>query len=341
MEVFIYHSCDEITSSKDPRDCIDCMKCNFIHLVNRPSQEQLDVFYRDEFFQRAKPNYAKEEQEDIAWHRMLFADRLEDFTELLGRKPESILDIGCGTGLFLGWLSRQKGVRRCVGIEPNTQAWKLALHSGDVILTESLDTSCEPFDVVVLQFVLEHVLDPVAMIRQAMAYLKPDGILYVCCPNDFTEIQYRAAKAIGKPYYWVHVPDHINYMNFDSLERLLLRCGLTPVLRDATFPMESFLLTDGFNYTEDSKLGRFLHTSRMDYELALDRADRNARRHLFRLLAMDGKGRDAIVFSKREAERCQKCDDPLTAHPEVTAMGDIYRSVIICDGRIIQTNEKV
>ena len=334
MELFIGKSCEDFKSSNDPRDCMDCTGyniyrsvkvpdltddlhvitsvkgCGFIHLVNRPSQEQLDTFYRDEFFQIHKPKYAQEEQKDIAWHRMMFADRLEDFTELLGRKPESVLDIGCGTGLFLRWLSGE-GIKRCVGIEPNMQMCTLALAnssecvSGSIIQADSFHNPpiAREFDVVVLQFVLEHVLDPETMIRQAVAHLKPDGILYVCCPNDFTDIQEQAASAIGKPFYWVHVPDHCNYFNFDSLEKLLTKCSLHPVLRDATFPMEGFLVTGGLDYTSDGKLGRYLHKIRMAYELALDRSGCGIRRNLMRSMAMEGRGRDCIVYSRKRG--CQ------------------------------------
>src|SRR5690606_30757307 len=43
--------------------------------------------------------------------------------------------------------------------------------------------SSEPFDVIVMGFILEHVDDPDLILRRYRNYLKPNGRLYVAVPN--------------------------------------------------------------------------------------------------------------------------------------------------------------
>jgi hypothetical protein len=118
-------------------------------------------------------------------------------------------------------------------------------------------------------------------------------------PNDFNPLQRAACAALDKPPWWVVYPVHLNYFGFDSLERLLRRCGFTPVLREATHPMEGFLLA-GIDYVGRDAVGRECHARRMALETRLEEAGLGATRRSFRRwLAGEGIGREAVVYARR------------------------------------------
>jgi hypothetical protein len=69
------------------------------------------------------------------------------------------------------------------------------------------------------------------------------------------------------------------------------------VLRDATFPMEWFLLM-GEDYVRDAELGASAHRRRMLLEQRLE--ELGQRRELHAHLARQGLGREAIVYARWE-----------------------------------------
>jgi hypothetical protein len=95
--------------------------------------------------------------------------------------------------------------------------------------------------------------------------------------------------------WWVAPPFHLNYFSFRSLERLLERCRFSVVGRDATFPMEWFLLM-GENYVIDDELGSSAHRRRMQLEQRLE--ELGQRRAMHACLAAQSLGREAIVYAK-------------------------------------------
>jgi hypothetical protein len=126
--------------------------------------------------------------------------------------------------------------------------------------------------------------------------LAPRGTIAVVVPNDFTEAQSAAAAALGieRPW-WVAIPDHINYFDFASLERLLTGEGFEIAARTCNFPMELFLLM-GDDYVTDPQLGPACHARRKRLEAALPV---ELRRALYRGFASVGLGRNCVVVARR------------------------------------------
>jgi methionine biosynthesis protein MetW len=97
-----------------------------------------------------------------------------------------VLDVGCGTGSVTLIANHGKG-NEVVGIEPDPQRAALArsrgVNANCGLLDEAFVAREQPFDVVMMADVLEHMVDPGAALKLVGAALKPGGHLLISVPN--------------------------------------------------------------------------------------------------------------------------------------------------------------
>lgn len=284
-------------------DIVACETCGFRHVLPLPTAKEQRAAYEEGYYRDEKPTYLTRAREDAEWSRLAWDDRLSLFEDLLkpeATRPLSVLDIGCGPGWFLkvaadrGWAAQ--------GIEPSRQAAEHAQSIGLNIVNAMFDETTAPSidcaDVVHLNNMLEHVADPIALLRLAIARAWPGGLICVGVPNDYNALQ-EAARASGTPPWWLAPPHHLNYFDFASLEGVLKRLGLDVIETLTSFPMELFLLM-GENYVGNDAVGRQCHLRRKQFDLALENAGLgDLRRKLYGALAKAGIGREAIIVARK------------------------------------------
>jgi SAM-dependent methyltransferase len=133
------------------------------------------------------------------------------------------LDFGCGEGEFLNELAI-RGWRVC-GIDPATKHVLSAWHE----MRDEIPAT-PTFDVIIAKHVLEHLPNPLAILRAFRAALKPNGVIYigVPCLDD--------AEAHGKLDYCINKAHHITGYTDRSLRHLMRAAGLEPTrsFRDGT-----------------------------------------------------------------------------------------------------------
>jgi SAM-dependent methyltransferase len=132
-----------------------------------------------------------------------------------------LLDVGCNEGRGLR-LYADNGFQ-VEGLELNETAAALARQRGFSVHTEPLGQfrPPEPFDVVVLANVLEHAWDPVEMLAEVRRLLRPDGQVWISCPNAASLWRRVFSRA------WVnwHVPFHLWHFSPATLQAVLTRAG--------------------------------------------------------------------------------------------------------------------
>lgn len=287
----------------DPK-VIDCPKCGFRHLDPIPKKDEIEDFYESQYYQEGKArlrsfelSFEKEKREQ-RWASLAWKDRLQVFEEHMKQHPRRLLDVGCGNGFFLKFM-KKKGWE-VTGVEPSPVAYKYARSLGVRVFNMTLEEFVKSnrslvYDAINLKNILEHVVNPRRILEICKRLLnKTYGITCVQVPNDFNPFQLQVEKVLDKPSYWVAIPDHINYFDFGTLERLLGNMGLKVILRTADFPMELFLLM-GDNYIENKGAGGKCHQKRMNFEMALPD---DLRRKIHQNLASLGIGRSCIVYAK-------------------------------------------
>ncbi len=149
------------------------------------------------------------------------------FGALLADLPEGspVLDIGCGTGYLLYWLSRHRGIAP-VGVDASAsqlEVARAALPSAELHLDDAVDfLRARPgcFAGVFCMHVLEHLPDEdqcLALAEAARAALRPGGFLVCAVPN--------AACLVGGFNRYVDITHHRIFTEY-SLFQLLEVAGL-------------------------------------------------------------------------------------------------------------------
>jgi SAM-dependent methyltransferase len=81
------------------------------------------------------------------------------------------------------------------------------------------------FDVVSIRHVLEHVPDPLRLVAEARAFLRPHGLLLIAVPN-FGSL---AARLLGTEWWWIDPPTHLFYFTRVTITRLLAKHGFRSI----------------------------------------------------------------------------------------------------------------
>jgi 2-polyprenyl-3-methyl-5-hydroxy-6-metoxy-1,4-benzoquinol methylase len=152
--------------------------------------------------------------------------RLDGDTAFHTRRGKGrLLDIGCNEGRGLQIYARNGF--QVEGLELNERATAVARDAGFTVYTDALEDfiPATPYDVAVLSNVLEHALDPKAMLSSVRRLLQPKGQVWITCPNSRSWLRAR----FGPSWINWHVPFHIVHFSPQSLKHLLAKTGFTRV----------------------------------------------------------------------------------------------------------------
>ena len=128
--------------------------------------------------------------------------------------------------------------------------------------------------------------------------LAPGGIVVIDVPNEFNNFQTAGRDLHNLNNWWVAPPAHLNYFSPETLENLLKGCDFEPVLAEASFPLEMFLLF-GENYVSDGTLGKKCHDKRVAFETNLRKLGHGeALRDFYQALAKLNLGRQVKMYAR-------------------------------------------
>lgn len=133
----------------------------------------------------------------------------------------SLLDIGAASGILLEQAVRlgfnTEGVEPSASLATRARAAGLNVHRG-VFPHEAIKGR---YDVITLVDVIEHVQDPVGLLREVASHLKDDGTGLLTTPD----VQSLAARLLG-PRWWHFRVAHISYFELATIKRALAVAGL-------------------------------------------------------------------------------------------------------------------
>ena len=292
---------------------IDCKSCKFIHVIPLPTKIELSQHYKKNYYTKIKPNYIKKYQKELDYWNLIFDEKLNFLETKIKRKNKSIFDLGSGSGYFLK-RAKEKGWK-VDGIEPNLVAANHSKKIGIPVVNDFFENinidKMKKFDSINLFDVLEHVSNPIELLKNCHKLLRSKGIIMIEVPNDYNPLQKIVQQSLKKDQYWLTLltksrnyhwsskMDHINYFNFSSLRKLLKKLQFNVIYEQSTFPLELFLLM-GDDYLKNEKIGKNIHKKRMIMEKNLmNNKNQEIKENLYHKFAQLGIGRTAIFFAQK------------------------------------------
>lgn len=171
-----------------------CGRCGFVYQSPRMTRAELEAFYTAAYRQTYQGQEGPS-RNDLVVQRGR-AEHLLHLARGAIAPPERHLDLGASSGALLERFQREFG-SLVVGVEPGDAYRRYAADRG-LKMHESLDaldaTNPEPFDLISLAHVLEHLPDPVAtLVRLRHDFLAPGGWLLVEVPNLYAHTAFEIA----------------------------------------------------------------------------------------------------------------------------------------------------
>ncbi len=145
------------------------------------------------------------------------------------RDGGKLLDVGCGPGFLVaeaarrGWRGHGVETQRVLADHARDELGALVFHGELIDAGYAEDT----FDVVHLNEVIEHVIDPVALLREIHRVLRPGGLAYL--RTGCVESWAARWRGADWPYYGFGPGGHIRFYGPTSAKALGRAAGFTDV----------------------------------------------------------------------------------------------------------------
>ena len=163
-----------------------------------------------------------------------FTKKFERYRSVLPAHGGTVLEIGCGAGLFLAWAAGEGWT--VSGLDISSHAIALAqqacpkanLFCGTI---EQVPYPGRSIDCVVLWDVIEHVLSPDILLKAVARVLKPGGIVLLetpdegCLPRRLVRQAYRFTHGRINALSYLYYPAHKWYFTREAMRLALARTG--------------------------------------------------------------------------------------------------------------------
>jgi 2-polyprenyl-3-methyl-5-hydroxy-6-metoxy-1,4-benzoquinol methylase len=214
---------------------VECRKCGMVYTNPRLKGAKIAELYDADYFQGhgfdRSVDYVGEVEQFGKEHPAYTLNDwdLDTIAEMLGEgraKNARLLEIGCGTGVFLA-KAREHGFS-VEGLELSTYAAEFVRNMGIPVQTKSIedaDFGEASWDVIVMREVIEHLPHPLASLRTVQRWLKPGGVLFMATGNyDSPE-----RKVKGSDWFYFMPEGHLYYFSNRTMQKYLRAAGFSTV----------------------------------------------------------------------------------------------------------------
>jgi len=202
---------------------VRCVRCDLIYVAEQVGQKQLSEYYGEAYYTGAQDKgYADYiGRRDSRKHH--FRSLIPSIKRHLNVESPRVLDVGCAAGCFLE-VAREKGWE-AQGVELSAFAAEYARSRlGLQVFTGTLNEAAlagTSFDLITFWDVIEHVPDPLAVLREARRLLRPNGLVAVST-GDICGV---TARVYGRRWALLAPPGHLFYFSRRTLFGMLRQIG--------------------------------------------------------------------------------------------------------------------
>jgi SAM-dependent methyltransferase len=246
-------------------------RCGVLWLDPMPVPEDLPQAYRDYYTHGNDPGKSLVFKVSKALYRVIVdvilssggipAERRRAALMYVGqRQPGTILDVGCGHGVFLSLMAKRGWAVKGVDFDEAAVSAARRLYGIDVRVgtVDVFVENAETFDVVTASHVIEHVPNPIEFLTKCRRLLKPGGCFVLRTPN----VDSIGHRRYGRYWRGLEPPRHLHLFTVNALERCGRIAGFSGIDSFTTsVAAEGILLASHFLETEGAF--RPIHLSKM------------------------------------------------------------------------------
>ncbi len=238
--------------------------------------------------------------------------------------PAQVLELGSGHGAFVA-LMRWAGFD-AAGLEVSPwvvdfsrTTFEIPVFLGAIEAQSVRDAS---LDVVVLNDVLEHLVDPLESMRRCAALLRPGGFVLVQTPRYPDPETYEQLAESGHPFLaMLQEREHLNLFSERAVRRLFAEVGLGAVrFEPALFPYDMFFLASREELTQTKPADReeaLLRSPDSRLVRALLDLDDRARSRAARAQEVEKDRRERIGTIERQSQHIEQLSADYEARRQV------------------------
>lgn len=223
---------------------VRCKRCGLVYLNPRPTKEGIAVFYpKDRYHPPGKSSRSVplgQRVKDLVIKSLPGYDaKTSTLRKLLGmflgtflsgqidiivpvRPNGRILDVGCGDGQVIGWMKEYGW--KTYGVDVSKEACEQAASRGVSVSCGELQEADYPqdfFDAIVIHHTLEHLHNPLVLLKECFRILNKEGDLIIDAPN-FECFQ---SQLFGPSWFAIDAPRHLYHFTQDTLGKMLTIAG--------------------------------------------------------------------------------------------------------------------
>ncbi len=200
-----------------PIDLYQCSNCGLIYQKPLPKLNDISSFYPSEY-----RNYLPIGSGVFSQLKKIkFRNQAKKLTKFFN-KDSKILEIGYGNGELL-MAFKDLGYQNLYGCDFSSAAAARLMDNGVQVKIANVEQEipfAEKFDIILLNNVIEHFLDPIAVMKNCYAKLNPSGQIILFTPNT-KAIEF---AIFGKYWAGLHIPRHIHLFNKQNLQLIADNC---------------------------------------------------------------------------------------------------------------------
>jgi 2-polyprenyl-3-methyl-5-hydroxy-6-metoxy-1,4-benzoquinol methylase len=205
---------------------LQCKNCKLVFTYPQPTSADVLQRYSKDWFEREYlPSYGIDPE-----HPVLDALSHRYGSELAALRPfhkkGTVLDVGAGAGLFLSQAKKHNWEVHGVEISSYGPIYAKKHFNIDIFQGNLFEASFpnDYFDVIMLQDTIEHVPDPLHIMREICRILRVGGAVIISTPN-FGSL---SRLIFGRYWSLISPLEHLFLFNMDSLLYLLRTTGFSP-----------------------------------------------------------------------------------------------------------------
>jgi 2-polyprenyl-3-methyl-5-hydroxy-6-metoxy-1,4-benzoquinol methylase len=296
-----------IRDSVDGSKVVRCIDCGLEFVNPLPTEEWLKQLYAQElanddhklpFYQ----NYIRERKDRISSYEKLHNARL-DLIERF-HPAGDLLDVGCGAGFFLKTAESRGWKPWGIDFLPEYNSFakeELKLQNVHTASLEEMRYPAGSFDVVTLWDLIEHLLHPLATLKEINRILRPGGLVVVWTPNT------KNAALLKEKWDGYRVPLHLYFLSSRSLGDMFRQSGFRAVYEKTTKSKKGFFpRASAVHYSRPSnaptRLQKITHAVKRDFLNSI-----NPVNYISPLLDQLGYGFNLFVIAEKQNGNDHEC----------------------------------